>query len=256
VDQVPLARTLGRRLAARSVLHRASWISAHLDAVEVVPTDLVTISYVLGELTEAAQADLVRRATTAVSDAGHGALGTLGPAAVLLVVEPGTPAGYRRVIAAREIMLAAGLRVVAPCPHQVTCPIVGRDWCHFSVRVNRSGVHRRLKQADLGYEDEKFSYVAAAAGPEIFAAVTRSPEHAGLEATEAGQGSSSGESHSGGATGRVVRRPERRKGLVALRLCTPDGRLADETVSRRQGDRYRAARDLSWGDLWAWDGGC
>ena len=98
--------------------------------------------------------------------------------------------------------------------------IPGKDWCHFSVRVNRSSVHRRLKSAELGYEDEKFSYVAAVreAGP-------RRP-------------------------GRVVRRPTLGKGLVSLYLCTPGEGLARQVVSKRQGPLYRAARDVGWGDAW------
>jgi ribosomal protein RSM22 (predicted rRNA methylase) len=207
LDQGWAALVVGERLAARSALHRARWDQGRLEEATLEPTDLVTVSYVLGELTTPEQHRVLDRAAAA--------------AQVLVVVEPGTPAGYRRILAARDRMLAAGLRIVAPCPHEVACPIVGRDWCHFSVRVNRTSVHRRLKQAELGYEDEKFSYVVGARTAAVPAPGSR-----------------------------VVRRPQARKGLVSLRLCTPDGSLADENVSKRQGERYRAARDLSWGDSW------
>jgi ribosomal protein RSM22 (predicted rRNA methylase) len=98
--------------------------------------------------------------------------------------------------------------------------IAGKDWCHFSVRVNRSSVHRRLKAAALGYEDEKFSYVAGIRGaaPPVSA--------------------------------RVVRRPHLGKGLVSLYLCTPTDGLARTVVSKRQGPTYRAARNIAWGDAW------
>jgi ribosomal protein RSM22 (predicted rRNA methylase) len=49
----------------------------------------------------------------------------------------------------------------------------------------------------------------------------------------------------------VLRHPVTRKGLVRLRLCAHSGVVTDETVSKRQGDRYRAARDLVWGDPWS-----
>jgi ribosomal protein RSM22 (predicted rRNA methylase) len=125
--------------------------------------------------------------------------------------------------------------VVAPCPHGAPCPLATAgppDWCHFAVRVNRSSLHRRVKGATLGYEDEKFAYVAAVAPGAAGAAVDPSA--------------------------RVLRNPVRRKGLVQLRLCTvavdASGRaepsVGDVTISRRQGARYRAARDVSWGDAW------
>lgn len=212
LDRVDDALALGRRLAARAdaaVLRSATWRRSTIGE-QFPPADLVTISYVLAELTVADQAELVRRAGVCAG-------------ALLLVVEPGTPAGYGRVLAARDVLLELGLTVVAPCPHQATCPIIpGRDWCHFAARVNRSSLHRRLKAAELGYQDEKFSYVAA------------SPSRAA--ATD--------------APGRVLRRPEHRKGLVSMLVCTPTEGLVQQTVSKRQGDLYRAARDTAWGDAW------
>lgn len=102
----------------------------------------------LNELTAADRAALV--------DAAAGA------ARAVLIVEAGTPAGYARVIEARDRLIAAGFRVAAPCPHSAACPIVpGTDWCHFAARVSRSSLHRQVKSGSLAYEDEKFSYVAA-----------------------------------------------------------------------------------------------
>lgn len=115
-------------------------------------TDLVTVSYVLGELTAAARESLV----TAAAEAAGGAV---------VVVEPGTPEGYARVIDARDRLIAAGLHVLAPCPHDGRCPVTGDDWCHFAARVQRTALHRQVKGAVLPYEDEKFSYVAAARFP-------------------------------------------------------------------------------------------
>lgn len=210
VDQAAAALAIGRRLAAGSghaALRTAVWREDRGQAAPVPPSDLVTISYVLGELPDADRAGLVARAAAAAEG--------------LLVVEPGTPAGYVRVLAARDVLLAAGLTVVAPCPHQGVCPLAGTDWCHFAARVNRSGLHRRLKNAELSYEDEKFSYVVGVrtvGGP--------------------------------APAGRVLRHPVRRKGLVSLRVCTVDQGVEAQVVSKRQGARYRAARDVSWGDPW------
>jgi len=195
--------------AAHHALRQARWRQAGLvPAPDLPAADLVTVSYVLGELPDAARWPLVEAAA--------------GAGGVLVIVEPGTPAGYARVIEARERLLALGQRVLAPCPHPLACPLAVGDWCHFGARVNRSALHRRLKDADLGYEDEKFSYLATVApgvGPEPAAA----------------------------GSGRVLRRPVQRKGLVALRLCRPDGTAGERLVSRRDAALYRLARDASWG---------
>ncbi|MFI0516184.1 small ribosomal subunit Rsm22 family protein [Streptomyces sp. WSLK1-5] len=203
------ALALGRELAAaHPSLKDARWQRARIGQDLALPaTDLVTVSYVLNELTPADRTALVDTAAAS--------------AQAVVIVEAGTPAGYARVIEARDRLVAAGFRVAAPCPHSAACPIApGEDWCHFSARVSRSSLHRKVKGGSLPYEDEKFSYVAA----------TRLP------ATP--------------APTRVIRRPQIRKGQVLLDLCEPDERLTRRTVTKRHGDLYRAARDAAWGDPW------
>ena len=78
----------------------------------------------------------------------------------LLIVEPGTPAGYGRIIALREQLIASGAHVAAPCPHDGKCPLSAPDWCHFTQRLPRSRAHKQIKDAELPFEDEKFTYVA------------------------------------------------------------------------------------------------
>jgi len=182
-----------------------------LPASEPLPAaDIATAAYVLGELTERQRAALVTLVAAA--------------AAAVLFVEPGTPAGHRRILAARAALLGAGYRVVAPCPHQFACPLaVEGDWCHFGARLQRSAVHRRIKGAELSYEDEKFSYLAAVR-----------PEMAMADLP----------------TARIVRRPQQRKGLVALDLCADDGSSRRELVGKSKGDIYRLARKAAWGERW------
>ncbi|MFJ5834911.1 small ribosomal subunit Rsm22 family protein [Streptomyces sp. NPDC093089] len=205
LDWAEPALALGRELAAGAL--DAEWrrerIGAALDLAE---TDLVTVSYVLKELTGADRTALVDEAARV--------------ARAVLIVEPGTPDGYERIIAARTRLVDAGFTVAAPCPHSGACPIVpGTDWCHFSARVSRSSLHRQVKGGSLPYEDEKYSYVAA----------TRFPVTP--------------------AVSRVTRRPQIRKGQVLLDLCGPDG-LARDTVTKRHGPLYKQARDAEWGDSW------
>lgn len=217
LDWSQAALSLGEELAAGSgdpALRGARWRRQAIGAgLRIDPADLVTVSYVLGELT-GTDRDLV------VDEAARAA-------AAVVIVEPGTPEGYLRVRAARDRLVAAGLSVVAPCPHSGACPIeVGADWCHFAARVSRSSLHRQVKGGSLPYEDEKFSYVAA----------VRDPVRAAVPAGE--------------AAGRVVRKPQIRKGMVLLDLCTVDEGLRRETVTKRHGGSYRAARDTGWGDVW------
>ncbi|PZG91576.1 rRNA methyltransferase, partial [Streptomyces sp. NTH33] len=154
LDWAEPALALGREIAETApALRDARWQRARIGtALTLDPADLVTVSYVLGELTDADRAAVV----TAAADAAQ----------AVVVVEPGTPDGYARVVEARDRLIAAGFHVAAPCPHSAACPIVpGTDWCHFSARVSRSSLHRQVKGGSLAYEDEKFSYVAAARFP-------------------------------------------------------------------------------------------
>jgi ribosomal protein RSM22 (predicted rRNA methylase) len=202
---------LGRRLARSApaaAVRDATWTQCVLGRGAAIPAaDLITMCYLVGELTSAEAAAAVREA------AGRGQ--------AVVIVEPGTPDGYQRVLAARGVLIEAGLQVIAPCPHDLGCPIVpGADWCHFAARLSRSALHRRLKDGALGHEDEKFSYVAAAKG---------------------------GWPRPGN---RVLRHPRQRKGAVTLSLCTDPPGLATTTVFRREAGLYRSARKAAWGDPW------
>ncbi|MEU0369196.1 small ribosomal subunit Rsm22 family protein [Streptomyces sp. NPDC006283] len=214
LDWAEPALALGRELAVAShvpSLRAASWQRSRISsALRIESTDLVTVSYVLKELTPADRAAVVAEAARA--------------AQAVVIVEPGTPDGYERIIEAREALIAAGLRVAAPCPHSAACPIEpGSDWCHFAARVSRSSLHRQIKGGSLPYEDEKFSYVAA----------TRFPVDP--------------------AGARVTRKPQIRKGLVLLDLCTEGEGLRRDTVTKRHGVRYKEARGAAWGDAWPTD---
>ena len=212
LEQSPEAVQLGRALARHSgapALRSADWRVARLSGAAPLPAaDLVVAAYLLGELAEPLQAALVASAAAS--------------AAVVALVEPGTPAGSARIVRARDQLLALGLRIAAPCPHDGTCPLAaGRDWCHFAARVPRSGLHRRLKDGRLAHEDEKLSYVVASR-----------PEPTARPAA------------------RVLRHPQQRKGLVTLELCAGPDRAELARIGRRHGPLHRAARDTDWGDPW------
>ena len=207
IELEPAMLEAGRRLAVAGppAVARSSWRrgDVHRDFPEG-SFDLVTIGYVLNELEPAAMTPLLENAWAATTGA-------------IAIVEPGTPDGYLRVLEARDTLLALGGFTVAPCPHDRPCPLTGADWCHFAVRLPRSTEHRAGKQARLGHEDEKFSYVVVAR-----------EERSRVPA-------------------RILRHPQVRGGHVRLELCAAEG-LRTLVVSKRDREAYRAARKASWGD--------
>jgi ribosomal protein RSM22 (predicted rRNA methylase) len=185
---------------ALSFLPGADVVHADLTRMtEFPPHDLVIAAWSLGELS----APIARRLWGAVGVA-------------LAVIEPGTPRGAEVIRGVREDLLAAGAHMAAPCPAAMPCPLAAPDWCHFAARVERSSLHRRLKDGALGYEDEKYSYVA----------LTR-------ESVQPAQA-------------RVLRRPMHHPGWIELQLCTPNG-IAPRRVTKRDREAFRAARKTEWG---------
>jgi ribosomal protein RSM22 (predicted rRNA methylase) len=177
---------------------------AGANLAEVSQSDLVIASYIIGELGEADQ----RKLTAAMwAKARH----------TLLVIEPGTPAGYARILALRSQLIAQGAYVAAPCPHEKPCPLIAPDWCHFSQRLPRSQAHRQIKAADVPFEDERFIYVA----------LTRTPPPS--------------------RPARVLAPPDVGKAEITAKLCTEEG-VEFAKVPRRDKAAYASARRWRWGD--------
>lgn len=207
VEASAAARAAGAELAKGLAVPAIRWLEGDVvRAGTVFPgADLVTLSYVLDELEPAAVGPLVERLWTLARD-------------TLVVVEPGTPAGWKRILAVRERLTALGAHVAAPCPHDRPCPLSPPDWCHFSRRVARSRLHRLTKAGDVPWEDEKFVFVAASRQPAERPAA------------------------------RVIAPPRQAKGMATLKLCRADGAAETRTVTKREGEDYRIARRLDWGD--------
>lgn len=201
--------TLGKRLAQEGdhpALKTAHWLYGDLEQMTEFPEhDLVVHSYSIGELKSDAVIPLMEQCWKATRK-------------MLLVVEPGTPVGFERIRLVRSRLIDWGAHMVAPCPHTIACPMVGSDWCHFAARVERTSLHRKLKSGSLGFEDEKFSYVAVSKEPVLL------------------------------ATSRILSEPSRHSGHVNLKLCTRDDGLQFQTISKRHGEQYKQARKASWGD--------
>jgi ribosomal protein RSM22 (predicted rRNA methylase) len=207
VDSNPALRTLALDLAqANSRFTDLTYpICDALAAIRKADAaDLVIASYVMGEVGETEQGELAKSMWAKSAKA-------------LLIVEPGTPAGYARIISLRAQLVAAGAHVVAPCPHDDTCPLSAPDWCHFAQRLPRSRAHKQVKGAELPYEDEKFAFVSLTRE-----APARRPS-------------------------RVLRQPVVNKAEVAAKLCTAEG-LVLARIPRRDKIGYAQARRWRWGE--------
>ena len=169
--------------------------------------DLVVASYALAEIAPDHQISTIDELWNACDG-------------VLALIEPGTPAGYARILAARTALIAAGATLLGPCPHQAACPLVGDDWCHFSVRLPRSRDHRLAKGAEVPFEDERFISLLAAR-PDVAAATYRP---------------------------RILAPPKTAKPGIALKLCGLDGQVEQRLVPKRDKAAYALARRLDWGD--------
>ncbi|MBO4520409.1 MAG: rRNA methyltransferase [Alphaproteobacteria bacterium] len=132
----------------------------------------------------------------------------------LVLIEPATPENFRQMTIYRKALIENGAFIAAPCPHQDECL---NEWCHFGCRVSRSKLHRLTKGGEAPFEDEKFCYLIA----------TRRKYDP--------------------AAARVLRRPVIKTGNVTLSLCAKEG-ITEKTFSKKDGDAYKAARRIKWGD--------
>ncbi len=190
----------------RQVVHRQSYL--HGDALTLLaesqPADLVVASYVAGEIAPAELSRFAQRLWTATAD-------------VLVIIAPGTPEAYKRVIRVRDELIVSGAHVAAPCPHERPCPLPPPDWCHFAQRLPRSRDHLRIKGAAAPFEDEKFSYVVLSRDK---------PTSVGA---------------------RVLAPPKITKAAATTKLCTDDG-VETDTAARREANAYRRRKSWRWGD--------
>jgi ribosomal protein RSM22 (predicted rRNA methylase) len=206
-----------------------------LEQLSLAPVcDLVLIAYVLNELPETAQDELL---LAAWEKARHG----------IFLLEPGTPDSSRRMLKARTQWTALGGRLVAPCPQAGTCPLdpdqarppqtadtappasrraaeTKTQWCHFSVRLERRGLHKAVKGGALGYEDEKFCWLYISKDPS--------------------QGPS--------APFRLHSDPHRVNRNISLEVCDAQGTRRRLFYKRRETHAAlrQAARQLFWGAAW------
>ena len=196
---------IGKQLMNNTELDGVEWKQYDILQDEIEEkADIVITSYMINELHENEKENTIQKLWNVTNK-------------LLIIIEPGTPAGFRNILKVRENLLKNGGYIVAPCSHQGKCKIGEDDWCAFYTRVARSAIHRQAKNGELGYEDEKFSYIAFSKEP---------VEKKGT---------------------RVLRHPQIYKGYVNVKLCTEDG-IQDKVYSKKDGELYKKIRKLDAGD--------
>ena len=169
--------------------------------------DLVIESFMLNELKEMDRIKAVDYMCEKAND-------------YIIMVEPGTPKSYERMMEIRKYVLSKGFNLILPCLHGGECGLKN-DYCNFSVRVERTKTSRQIKNGTLNYEDEKYFYL-------VFRKENK---------------------RAGGYSSVILRRPVYRKGCVDLKLCLKEGEIKSRTVTKSDRENYRKAKDFKHGDI-------
>jgi ribosomal protein RSM22 (predicted rRNA methylase) len=146
VEASPVFRAFGEQLAAEMRQPHMIWRTSDVatDEIDGEPRDLVTLAYVLNEFAPEDRPRLVERLWRLTAD-------------TLVIVEPGTPAGWQRILAARRQLIEAAAHVIAPCPHAKSA-CCSRRLRHLRTARRPLAHTQAAKGADAPWEDEKFSY--------------------------------------------------------------------------------------------------
>ena len=196
---------IGKKLMKNTALDNVQWKSYNILQDEIAEkADIVLTSYMINELPEQKRENAVLKLWQATNK-------------LMVVIEPGTPEGFKNILNIRNLIKEQGGYIVAPCCCNGECPIKENDWCAFYARVARSSIHRQAKGGNLGYEDEKFSYIAFSKMP--------------VEIT--------GE--------RILRHPQINSGFVKVKLCTAEG-IQEKTYSKKDGEIYKKIKKLDAGE--------
>ncbi len=179
----------------------------YLDVVEDTleeKADLVVASYILNEITSKNRENVINKL---IDSSNH----------VVLVIEPGTPEGFKNIKEVQKIAIQNGLNIIAPCTFQEECQLSNKDWCHATVRIERTKIHRLLKNADLPYEDEKFSYIAISKVP---------CDNSGI---------------------RILRHPIIGKGKIILKVCH-NGKIEEMVITKKEKELFKKVKKKVCGD--------
>ena len=169
---------------------------------------------------------------------------------VIIVVEPGSPKGFRYINDFRNWIIAKDRKeasIVGPCPHHGKCPMAKHPdlWCHFSQLTQRlPGKVFPRKPTEPDLVNEKYSY--------MIVQKTASPPCENFESEESAQ-TPLEKSY---FWPRIIRPVIRKHKHSILDLCSQEsgetGHLERRIIAKSHGleGGYRLAKKMKWGDLW------
>lgn len=231
-------RKLGKFLTSEQFKNEILWV----DSLSMIPSgergkfDLILLGYVLQEVQTAQARQLIIEALwQRLKDGG-----------VLVLVEPGSPKGFRFVHSFREWVISTKTReeanIVAPCPHHGECPMARSttNWCHFSQLTQKypsSTFPKTPRERD--FLNEKFSYLVVKKGKT--AAQTFSSEQQANTPAEKSF-----------FWPRLIRPVLKKHKHSIIDLCTTDAAIERRIIAKSHGleGGHRKIKKMSWGDLW------
>ena len=190
--------------------------------------DVVAIGHVLNELFQGAPDPDARRAALLEE-----ALGLLEPGGSLVVIEPALRDTSRALLGVRDLLVARGHAIRAPCLFRGPCPALLRetDWCHAERPVDPPPLVASIgRAAGLRREAVKMSYLVVAAPGERWPAPPP------------------------GRVFRIVSEPLPGKGRLRYMGCGPEGRMGLALQEKHVADANRRFGHLLRGDVVAVEG--
>lgn len=142
---------------------------------------------------------------------------------VLIIVEPGTPKDYKRIMEIKEYLTRKDGTIIAPCTNCSKCELPENDWCNFSCRVERTKIQKDVKLGDVPYEDEKFTYLAI------------SKEKYDFKDND---------------MARIIRHPIIKANIIEVKLCQR-GTIINKIFTKKDKEMYKKMRKAKVGDLCA-----
>lgn len=199
-------RKVGQALMKQNAeMQNIKWINEDITSANSIKgADLIVTSYMINELKLEERKSVIQKLLSLDSK-------------IILIIEPGTPEGFKNIKEIQKIALENEAYVVAPCTHQKLCKLPEDDWCHSTVRVERNKIHKILKSADAPYEDEKFSYIAIS--KQYFSTVKS----------------------------RVLRHPIIETGKITLKLCT-NGNIEEKIITKKDKEQFKMAKKKKCGE--------